>query len=372
MCIAIAKKAGAIITDDILERCFKKNQDGCGFSYIDQGGRLRVNKSLVFDRFHADYRAAEALNPRSPFLIHFRIKTHGTVDLDNCHPFMIDENHVFIHNGVISKVPNHASMSDTRVFNQQILQQLPRGWFSNPAIKVMLEDYIGYSKLVILKRNGEINIINEKSGFWEGDVWYSNSGYKEYTPIVKTQTTYTDGATYHGKQRWNTRNQSYDTYDSFSGKWIEDTEVDYSDWWDRKIMLANQNRKANASKSTRTYLPPPVDDAPSITDCIGMEDCPGMDDEVDTLAKTVLPRCEVEQLCKELQIDEKLEQFHMTVTLASGETKLQEFKRCTLCWRPDYAEYINKYAMEGEVLTICDECFHDYRISGVQIKAITV
>lgn len=194
MCIAILKKEGAEITDETLAECYLRNSDGCGFSYIDNDGAMQVKKTMDYDEFLADFRMAEQ-TCESPFLIHFRIATHGTVDEFNCHPFSIDEETSFIHNGIVPAMPTDARKSDTQMFNELFLQELPEGWRLNVAMKSMVEKFIGQSKLVWLNTDGSWDIFNESKGVWEGEVWFSNTSYK---PWPKT-TYYTKANTYKGR-----------------------------------------------------------------------------------------------------------------------------------------------------------------------------
>jgi hypothetical protein len=114
-------------------------------------------------------------------LIHFRIKTHGVVDATNCHPFMITNNFAFIHNGTIS---GHGTpqLSDTYMFNEDILKPMVAQhgikmlW--QPYTKALIEEYIGWSKLIFLDSKGNFNIYNEAKGEWSDGVWYSNASYK--------------------------------------------------------------------------------------------------------------------------------------------------------------------------------------------------
>lgn len=198
MCVAIVKPADKIITEETLRLCFKQNPDGCGFAYVNLDGNIIIYKSMDFDPFYAEYQAAIAACPQSPFLIHFRIKTHGTKDIFNCHPFQINEDMVFIHNGVINAAPAcpDKRKSDTQMFNETVLQSLPEGWFDCAGIHTLIEKYIDYSKLAVLHRRngGEIRLYNEEKGSWEDGVWFSNTLWKprQTYHVVKKATKHLD------------------------------------------------------------------------------------------------------------------------------------------------------------------------------------
>lgn len=188
MCIAIYKPAGVTLSKELLKTCFENNDDGCGFAYINESHtgirKIFIKKTLDFEIFWRQYLRATKVNHDSPFLIHFRIKTHGPVDRDNCHPFMVDDEVAFIHNGIISGVGSDKKKSDTRLFNEKVLQKLPVGWENNEAIKVLVEDFILRSKLVTLDIDGNVQIFNEDLGGWSEGCWFSNDSWKPRKPYV--------------------------------------------------------------------------------------------------------------------------------------------------------------------------------------------
>ena len=204
MCIAIYKPADKNISKETLEICFENNSDGAGFAYIntDHLGvrRLKIYKSMEFEPFYKQYERMTRLMPESPFLIHFRIKTHGMKDINNCHPFQVDNQCVFIHNGTISGVGSDIKKSDTRLFNEKVLKELPQGWQFRPALKILIEDFIGMSKLVILNLDGEVSIMNESKGSWSEGIWWSNDSFRRKKTYNFQSTNYA----YKGKhQVWN-------------------------------------------------------------------------------------------------------------------------------------------------------------------------
>lgn len=182
MCIAIYKPAGKELSKELLHTCYTNNPDGCGFAYVNVDifgfHRIKYYKSMVFEKFYEKYKRATRISQYSPFIIHFRIGTHGEKTVFNCHPFMIDKETIFCHNGIISGVGFDKKLSDTQLFNNTILKQLPKGWMNNPAILQLLEEFIGQSKLIVLSLDNTVKILNEKKGEWFEGCWMSNSTYK--------------------------------------------------------------------------------------------------------------------------------------------------------------------------------------------------
>jgi glutamine amidotransferase len=196
MCIAIYKPQDKKISYETLQQCFKSNPDGAGFMYAD-GKQLQMQKGFfTFEDFWKAYKKHE----KKQAVIHFRIKTHGSINEENCHPFLINNSIGFVHNGVISGF-GIEDKSDTNHFNEDILKPLVSKWGNlslfQPAIKSLIESRIGYSKLIFLDRHGNYDIFNESKGVWDNDVWYSNTSYKPYLPPKQMAfTSYGSPGTY--------------------------------------------------------------------------------------------------------------------------------------------------------------------------------
>jgi glutamine amidotransferase len=190
MCIAIYKPKNKIISEATLQECFRSNRDGAGFMYVEKK-ELKIQKGFfTFQEFYNAYKEHET----KQCVIHFRIKTHGPVAEENCHPFQVNQSLGFVHNGIISGFGS-VEHSDTRDFNAKILQPLVAKWGNlalfQPAMKTLLESRIGYSKLIFLDRHGNVDIFNEEKGVWEDEVWYSNTSFRPYVAPV---TGYYSGA----------------------------------------------------------------------------------------------------------------------------------------------------------------------------------
>jgi predicted glutamine amidotransferase len=178
MCIAILNTEGTL-SKKTLKTCFENNPDGAGFAF-STGSDLVIFKELKkFDLFYSEYRKARQENKGANFLIHFRIRTHGSVSLNNCHPFKVNRDTCFIHNGMID-ISTKGDLSDTYVFNEMILKKLPSDFTTNESILTLLETFIGYSKVVLLNTNNSYVILNESLGHWQGNNWFSNYSYQNY------------------------------------------------------------------------------------------------------------------------------------------------------------------------------------------------
>lgn len=199
MCILIVKPYDKDIPENILENCFKHNKHGSGFAYVntdDKGvNSIKIRKAMEFDKFLIQYKRATKLAPLSHFIIHFRIRTSGTIEEFNNHPFRISKDMVLGHNGIISPMSGKldGDENDTRAFIRLILKNLPKDWQYNPAIKAMVEQYIGHSKLATLDNRNRVVMFNESLGNVKDGVWYSNYSWKDRKPVNQyPATTYKD------------------------------------------------------------------------------------------------------------------------------------------------------------------------------------
>ena len=162
---------------------YNSNSDGVGFAYSN-GSKIIVKKFRAWEEFYKSYTGLKNLyGNKSSFLLHFRIRTHGTnKGLFNVHPFRVNKELVFAHNGTIQNVGESVKKSDTRLFNEIVLKHLNPNFLNDKATRKLIEGFIGYSKLAFLDIKGGYNILNEHKGEWDKKrgIWYSNTSYKPY------------------------------------------------------------------------------------------------------------------------------------------------------------------------------------------------
>ncbi len=177
MCIAILKKKNKQISKKTLERCFDSNPDGAGFMFAENG-KLNVFKGyMAFAEFWDVYNGIKTSDKN--VLIHFRIKTHGAISVENCHPFLVSNELGFIHNGVID-IKTKGTESDTMSFNRMYLKMIKDLHLAikQNGIQKLIQDRINNSKLIFLDRFSNYTIINENAGQWHKGSWFSNSSFK--------------------------------------------------------------------------------------------------------------------------------------------------------------------------------------------------
>ena len=209
MCIAIVKTAGAKITDEQLANCFDNNKDGAGLAYAKNGNVYVVKGIFNKKEFIAKVREKEK-EAEGAMLIHCRIGTSGLMDSNNCHPHVVNDNCVLIHNGVLNiTVPTKSKVSDTVIFVQKYLKGLDEDFMNNSSILGLIEKAIGANnKFCLLNNKGEYKSVNEKAGHWKDGIWFSNSSYSysrasnNFTSYSKTKVK--DGYTWQGWKMYDT------------------------------------------------------------------------------------------------------------------------------------------------------------------------
>ncbi len=184
MCIIAAKPSGVSLLPEVVESMWYNNDDGAGFMYAENG-KLYVEKGfMTLDDF---LQAYEPHKERS-MVLHFRIRTHGRTDATMTHPFVIDDNLAFAHNGIISGLGDEKH-SDTWYFNEDYLKKLRskiQNFLDIDVITNLIENKIGYSKLVFMDNEGNIKILNENKGNYSSDgIWFSNDSWKTRKNLVQ-------------------------------------------------------------------------------------------------------------------------------------------------------------------------------------------
>lgn len=177
MCILIHHPAGTHFSQDQLLDFFSKNSDGFG-AIVKRGDTVEVLKSIgTFEEINALY--IEQVSGYEA-IIHFRMKTHGAIDIANCHPYEVVPGVWMAHNGVLS-TGNHKDpkMSDTWHYIQDFLKPVLEQdvtLIHNPGFQRMIASHIGASnKFGFMNQDGEVVLINEASGVWHQEIWYSNT-----------------------------------------------------------------------------------------------------------------------------------------------------------------------------------------------------
>lgn len=170
-----------------LTRGAKANPDGHGYAMIT-GDSILTRKGMDADEIIDQFLIDRVDNLKGPAIFHSRIGTDGFLDEANCHPFYVgnDKRTVLAHNGILPKLARPTSMSDprsdTRILSEVLLPEKPFGYFHSRLAREAFEEWLGlWNKVIILTTNprypSNVIMFNEKSGTWDGEVWWSNESY---------------------------------------------------------------------------------------------------------------------------------------------------------------------------------------------------
>ena len=181
MCQLIVKPAGVVIPENVLRDAWQANDDGAGFAYRDEEQNVMFAKGYFkFKHFYKAYKKIQ----QHDVLIHFRLATHGEKVTENCHPFVVTNQAVIAHNGILYNYQPSLQdkRSDTRIFVETVLTPAIEknklnadDFFSSFSTKALFEAFTQGNKFAALTQKG-FYIFNEAAGEWKDKVWYS-AGY---------------------------------------------------------------------------------------------------------------------------------------------------------------------------------------------------
>jgi hypothetical protein len=211
MCLIAASRTGKIMSEEQQKNAWSNNSDGFGIVHLENG-ELIINKTMVEDSVASLLAAAEG----KPYIAHWRWGTSGHKNLANCHPFKVASDLYMAHNGVFHNVLEYNDdMSDTWHFIKQYVRPLylfNHAFLQTPTFYKMLDKIAGTNKLAFLDKVGNLTLVNEKMGTWQGDIWLSNtyslnSGYRstkvDNRNVYNFNGMYTDGwSNWEGNTNW--------------------------------------------------------------------------------------------------------------------------------------------------------------------------
>ena len=184
MCIIVVQPEKKKLSRKIIETCFANNPDGAGYMFV-RNNRLVVDKGFfTLDSFYQAYKLDNLVyGETSPFILHFRIATHGTRTVDNCHPHRLSNTLAFAHNGIftcVNGIRAKKSKSDT-VRAGIIFKQLPSDWFYKKGLRVLVEEFFMQSSSygAFLDNKGAIWMTSKNDWNKNKGIYYSNNTYSD-------------------------------------------------------------------------------------------------------------------------------------------------------------------------------------------------
>lgn len=183
MCLAICNFKNQPLTETEVKNAWENNSDGAGILYKQHGVLKIYHQMTDVDKFYTKYTEVIKL---SNCLVHFRVGNKGSKTRGNTHPFFINKNLGFIHNGTITTMPKDGEKSDTKVFNEILLKGLARvkpTFYKSPEMLWLISEATGNSKIAFMDIDEEFSIAGEDKGeaFWDekSGNWFSNKSHEE-------------------------------------------------------------------------------------------------------------------------------------------------------------------------------------------------
>lgn len=197
MCVIVVKPAGVGISEKVLERCARTNKDLCGYAIINEDKTVYLEKG---------FRTAKDLIRSLPLdwqdldvAFHFRIATHGFINIANAHPFPITGSDKFLkadavrsptmlmHNGVVpvlkvTSKDDQKRFSDTYLFVRDVLSKFPPEMYGT-----ILQRYVGQGmNRFLIAKDGKFEFFGK---WFEMDgCFFSNMYWQPWSEsVVETQ-----------------------------------------------------------------------------------------------------------------------------------------------------------------------------------------
>ena len=234
MCVICIKEMGKKFpTKKSIQNCADSNPDGFAMMW-NEDGKVKSYKTLIKKDFLAFYDSfiKEHDHKLTALVIHARIKTHGSLRIENCHCWTaLDDSIGFAHNGVLS-IANRADLTDSETYFRDIFVPVFSGSaYDWKAAERTINAIIGTSKFAFLEGDGTIR----RYGHYikhQGNL-FSNSSYEE--KVYYTSKNSYAGYSYRGK--WSSGKWSADYYSEKDFMYLNGGRIPKGDITDERWKL---------------------------------------------------------------------------------------------------------------------------------------
>lgn len=189
MCIIIYNETGKPHNEDYLSTAYDNNPHGVGIMWVEDN-KVQTLRGLFSKRKMFDIlREFEGV----PHVIHLRWRTRGKVSKEMCHPFRasadeLDSKVWLMHNGTFMKIKSDENHSDTYYFARSLRNATGKHGtdilFTETFLRKLEDTVESYNKVIFLRNDGKVSIVNPKAWHIEDEIWYSNTysmtkGYRD-------------------------------------------------------------------------------------------------------------------------------------------------------------------------------------------------
>jgi hypothetical protein len=207
MClIAYRSDPNTHIPDSVIEYNLRSNPDGFGITWRNRHG-LKTRKFAPNEAREFAGLLRQIDRSTSEYVAHWRFATHGEKSREMAHPFAYTDASgkevIAFHNGIID-IKTEGRESDTVAFVNRILSRLPFGWWNDTFMRDMIEDAIGWSRMLFWTPKGVVRI-NEAGWTNVDGILYSTNP----EPGTYTSTSYGTWSKYSKSDDWNDDDAEY-------------------------------------------------------------------------------------------------------------------------------------------------------------------
>jgi hypothetical protein len=170
MCILVVVPAHAKLpSKNELLAMHRANPHGMGFAC-----KSMHYKGMNFERF---YNRLQFVPEDEDVIIHFRFATHGSVCVQNCHPFH-KGGIWFAHNGILDIEPIGDMTDSETAFTEYIYPTIKEFGIDSQEVNWVIDEIIDYSKFALLGRDGKVRRYGNFTEF--NGRYYSNMRHLTY------------------------------------------------------------------------------------------------------------------------------------------------------------------------------------------------
>jgi predicted glutamine amidotransferase len=234
MCLLVSQPAGTVFDEAFLQGVYNHNSDGIGVMFADANG---LNILRCVPTTYQEFRDFFKLNIEGKDCAwHARMRTHGDINLDNCHPYQVlsaaDGYPLWMaHNGVLhTGNAANTKYSDTHHYIQDYLRPLlvlNPAMFMEPAFQELVASHIGTgNKFILMDAAGNQVVLNRSSGVMYNGAWLSNTYAWDTTNTLFERKSYKSASRWPGHGLYD--EDDWDNYfakpASFEKRTLEDEE----------------------------------------------------------------------------------------------------------------------------------------------------
>ena len=215
MCLAINIPAKTELKWDLLRAAYDNNGDGFGLMYFTANDTIHIKKIVPSSWQDVEnvIKQYEFVLKTTNLALHFRWRTHGDIDENNSHPYMVlntaehGRDVYLVHNGTITNAPSFDNkMSDTWHFIEYMLRpmlaakpELLDTSEGRQALSKLMDTFSNGDRFILMdSKTGETMLVNglHKNSEWP-EVWLSNTySLRRFSKSAST-SNYAHGYAYY-------------------------------------------------------------------------------------------------------------------------------------------------------------------------------